>query len=454
MATRSNAGRGSTVDRGMKTHQQVFEEHINANYYGDTKSQAKIGRYQWGQNNGMNSRESRISNRINSASLPNRGIRKSGRGYARQDWILHHRKIVERADQHEENSVGNKKMVKLTEVLRLRQNNLEQKVEQMENEPAHETSMEELYVLAEVQVQDPKDYSKEKKHFQQVATTGLVQDNEMEVMGAKDRSTQCTKVPRIDTEANKKEAMDVEIIEVHEQEEESSFALLTQADKEKAVTTVAIKKEVLEEEATGLTAVCPDETCASDTSMGSESDNNWYDSNSSDTNMSNSDSPVRTMEDNNVNKVEHKSLNTVSTVKRKSVMYESTTMQKKLHVSNPKERDGNNKENGSETNSVGNVTKEHLIIDVDSDKVNKVESELNPTKYEKETGKTSRDVVTACTKTGHMGKHTGSSTGYSSVGTIDTNEEGKQILVERNQVFSSTPTLDTKRKTSYKRSKF
>ncbi len=63
MATRSNAGRGSTVDRGSKTHQQVFEEHINVNY-GDTKSQENIGTDPGGQNIVMNSRDGRAINTI------------------------------------------------------------------------------------------------------------------------------------------------------------------------------------------------------------------------------------------------------------------------------------------------------------------------------------------------------------------------------------------------------
>ncbi len=131
----------------------------------------------------------------------------------------------------------------------------------------------------------------------------------------KDQCTQSADVSSIDMDADNKEEMDVEHSEVQAKAEDSSFALLTQAEKEKVINNVVIKKEVLEEEAVGLTASCPDETSASDTRMGSVSDNDWDDS-ASDTDMSDSDNPERPPDDKHINSIEQKSLDVVSTVKR------------------------------------------------------------------------------------------------------------------------------------------
>ena len=124
-------------------------------------------------------------------------------------------------------------------------------------------------------------------------------------------------------------------------------------------------------------------------------------------------------------------------------MYESTPTQKKLHVSSPKDRDGTNNGKGSEQKHSPS-TNGHLITEAESDNFCKVETGSNPATYDTKMDNTSRDIVTACMKTGHTEKHIGSNKEYSSVGTMDINDEGKQTLVARNQVFTSIELDPTK----------
>ena len=436
-------------------------------------SQVKTGRDKLGLTTGLNKRESRISNRNHSGSLTNRGIRKTGRGYTRQDWIAHHRKIVERSDHYEENSVGINKLEKLTEVLRTRQNKAEQKGEQMENHldnatvtgvdstgsateeelmdelnvcmhklknlpndrkvtksndtgtatPARTNCTDDLYVLAEVQVQEPNDLFKRKKQFQADDSNEVVQTDE----------------------GNNNEAMEVDIAEVDERHNDPSLAaLLTQADREKAVTTVAIKKEVLDEVVMEGNSLFSDDTSAADNSRESESDNtNWEDSSSSDASMSDSDSSESTTKVHNSNKAAKKLQSTGTTVKRKSVMHESTNMQKKLHVTSLTYTDGNATEIISDTQSFGKVTKDHPMAVRDADGKRKGDSEsIQDFMTENEMDEISGNNENDRTTTGNTGNSTERGSGSSSIGNADTNVAGTQIIGDMNQAFSTTSIRD------------
>ena len=336
MATRNIARRGGNVDIGTKTHQQVFEEHISAGY-GVTKNQTKIG-----------NRDARKPNRIKSGSIASRGTSKTGRGYTRQDWISHHRQIVEKSAQSKEDRVGTNKMELLNAEHGLRQNISEHKGEQIDNNldlvvdtsvestgtdkedgisteinvcisklqnwpndkqaplvkgtvtdtPTQVNRTEELYVLAEVPVPVPDPNDSHKAIHQQFDSTGSDHDTEMDLIEVTDRHTQRKTVPfRNVTDTNQKESAAQTNIDEHEIVSEHKFALLTQAEKEQKVTTFAIKKEALEE-ATTANDLFSDDTSVSDTSMGSEPDELvWYDRASPDTSRSASDGSEVSLED-------------------------------------------------------------------------------------------------------------------------------------------------------------
>ena len=80
----------------------------------------------------MDINEARTDSRYKSISIMDKRKKKAGRGYTRQDWLSQHQKIVERAVNRTDHNSDNK-MVKLTEVLRDRQNKTDQKTEEEED---------------------------------------------------------------------------------------------------------------------------------------------------------------------------------------------------------------------------------------------------------------------------------------------------------------------------------
>ncbi len=297
MGTRSNAGRGFTTGRGVKTHHQVFEEHIRGDTR-DNKLQFTFDRDQSGQRTGFNLRESRISNRIKNIALNDRRTKRTGRGYTSQDWIKHHRKIVERTESLSEKGSENEQIAKSTEVLTSRQKNSDQKEDRTKTPTAQnvDTGVEsteegtddalmaeinvcmsrleklpndrkivkiagqytdttvrnnELSVLAEVHVKSSNDRLEEiKTHTKQGISDVPHRYGELsshQVINEDPPRTTGTDTNDGTTQPNGN--MEIEILSGDESANDQMRNVMKQVEKQKAVTTVGIKKEMLDEEA-------------------------------------------------------------------------------------------------------------------------------------------------------------------------------------------------------------
>ena len=429
MATRSNAGRGFTTGRGVKTHQQVFEEHVSGDTR-DSKQQVRFDRDQSGQRTAMNLRESRIPNRIKSIALTDRRTKKSGRGYTRQDWISHHRKIVERVDQYSEKSPGNEKTAKLTEVLRARKNNSDQqedrtndptdhtvdtgveatdkvtddelmeeindcmsRLEKLPNDrkvvklagPYTDTTVlrsDELSVLAEVHVKSSADRLAEITTHHKPSSTLKTSDRVGETslqQATQDEPTGTTGMDKQELHTPPHGDMDIEVLSINESNPDQLSDLMTQADARNAITTVAIKQEMLDEEAQCGKYV-HEQTDDTDNSSGSESIDT--DGDSSDTYMYDSESSESHREEEISHTVDQTPNITATTVKRKSITYDSNKKQKKLHLTSQKtngstihrQKESKLYQVGSTQNETERSEDDPLPVDSSTDEMNNKEA--------------------------------------------------------------------------------